>query len=197
MSPEPRIPTPDSQGVSNNKIQQKREAHQWWVANKIVRKSDAVAVEDLQIKNMMKRCKPLASETGRFLPNGQAAKRGLNRSIADASWYALTQKLEYVAAKSGKKLYRVDPRHTSAIERASRGEFLSGFTRLKFGPNQNLTKSEAIVCLVNGLELKGGNPDSLKVYSDQSLIPNFAVSAIATATDLNIVVKIGRASCRE
>jgi len=113
MSPEPRIPTPDSQGVSNNKIQQKREAHQWWVAHKIVRKSDAVAVEDLQIKNMMKRCKPLASETGRFLPNGQAAKRGLNRSIADASWYALTQKLEYVAAKSGKKLYRVDPRHSS------------------------------------------------------------------------------------
>ena len=61
----------------------------------------------------MKRCKPVASETGRFLPNGQAAKRGLNRSIADASWYALTQKLEYVAAKAGKKLYRVDPRHTS------------------------------------------------------------------------------------
>ena len=98
---------------AQHKIQQKREAHQWWVANTIVRKSDAVAVEDLQIKNMMKRCKPVASETGRFLPNGQAAKRGLNRSIADASWYALTQKLEYVAAKSGKKLYRVDPRHTS------------------------------------------------------------------------------------
>ncbi|MEG4628059.1 hypothetical protein QUB56_00110 [Microcoleus sp. AR_TQ3_B6] len=62
----------------------------------------------MPIKNMMKRCKPVASETGRFLPNGQAAKRGLNRSIADACWYALTQKLEYVAAKSGKKLYRVD-----------------------------------------------------------------------------------------
>jgi hypothetical protein len=90
------------------------------------------------------------------------------------------------------------------------------------------------VSLVNGLELKGGNPDSLKVYSDRSLIstplassgvksnqqsilnyhsvfrltvnsqqstvnnnsgatgidmiPNFALSAIATATDLNIVV---------
>ena len=96
--------------------------------------------------------------------------RSLYRSIADASWYALTQKLEYVAAKSGKKLYRVDPRHTSAIERASRGGFLSGFPGLKFGPNQNLTKSEAIVSLVNGLELKAGNPDSLKVYSDRSLI---------------------------
>jgi hypothetical protein len=43
--------------------------------------------------------------------------------------------------------------------------------------------------LVNGLELKGGNPDSLKVYTPRSVITNFAVSAIAlTATDLNIVV---------
>ena len=85
-------------------------------------------------------------------------------------------------------IYRVDPRHTSAIERAYRGWFLSGFPGLKFGPNHNLTKSEAIVSLVNGVELKGVNPDSLKVYSDRSLIPNFAGSAIATATDLNIVV---------
>ena len=93
-----------------------------------------------------------------------------------------------MAAKSGNKLYRVDPRHTSAIERAYRGWFLSGFPGFKFGPNQNLTKSEAIVSLVNGVELKGVNPDSLKVYSDRSVIPNFAVSAIATATDLIIVV---------
>ena len=65
---------------------------------------------------------------------------------------------------------------------------MSGFPGLMFGPNQNLSKSEAIVSLVNGLELKGVNPDSWKVYSDRSLIPNFALSAIATATDLNIVV---------
>ncbi len=97
----------------HNKIQQKREAYQWNTANRIVKKADAVAVEDLQIKNMMKRCKPVPSEIGRFLPNGQAAKRGLNRSIADASWYSLTQKLEYLAAKSGKRLYKVNPRYTS------------------------------------------------------------------------------------
>ena len=65
---------------------------------------------------------------------------------------------------------------------------MSGFPGLKFGPNQNLAKSEAIVSLVNGWELKADNPDSLKVDSDRSVIPNFAVSAIATATDLNIVV---------
>ena len=42
--------------------------------------------------------------------------------------------------------------------------------------------------MVNGLEIKGGNPDTLKVYSDRSQIPNFALSAIATATDFKIVV---------
>ncbi|WP_293336100.1 S8 family serine peptidase [Microcoleus sp. CAWBG58] len=76
----------------------------------------------------------------------------------------------------------------SAIERANRAGFLSGFPGLKFGPNQNLTKSEALVSLVNGLELKGGNPDLLKVYSDRTQIPNFAVNAVATATALKIVV---------
>lgn len=76
----------------------------------------------------------------------------------------------------------------SAIERANRGGFLSGFPGLKFGPNQNLTKAEAIVSLVNGLQLKGGNADSLKVYSDRTQIPNFAVNAVATATALKIVV---------
>ncbi|TAE49226.1 MAG: peptidase S8 [Oscillatoriales cyanobacterium] len=76
----------------------------------------------------------------------------------------------------------------SAIDRANRAGFLSGFPGLKFGPNQNLTKTEAIVSLVNGLELKGGNPDILKVYSDRNQIPNFALSAAATATALKIVV---------
>ena len=97
----------------HNQIQQQRESYQWNVAKRILKRADAVAVEDLQIKNMMKRCKPVKSEAGRFLPNGQSAKRGLNRSIADAGWYALTQKLEYLAVKSGKKLYRVNPRYTS------------------------------------------------------------------------------------
>ncbi len=97
----------------HNKIQQRREAYQWNIAKKIIDRADAVAVEDLPVKNMMKRCKPVKSETGRFLPNGQSAKRGLNRSIADAGWYALTQKLEDLAVKSGKKLMRVNPKHTS------------------------------------------------------------------------------------
>ncbi len=52
---------------------------------------------------MMKRCQPIKSEAETFLSNGQSAKRGLNRSIADARWYSLTQKLEYLAASVRKE----------------------------------------------------------------------------------------------
>jgi putative transposase len=92
----------------------RRNAYQWQVANKLVKKADAVVVENLNIQGMVKRCKPKRDEkTGRFLPNGQAAKRGLNRSILDASWFGLISKIEYVAAKSGKVLLKVNPQHTS------------------------------------------------------------------------------------
>jgi putative transposase len=97
-----------------HKIAVQREAYQWQVAKKIVKKSDAIAIEDLNIAGMIKRCKPKHDiKTGRFLKNGQSAKRALNRLIADASWYSLTQKIEYMAAKSGKIVLRVNPRHTS------------------------------------------------------------------------------------
>lgn len=63
---------------------------------------------------MMSRCFLQRDEaTGRFLANGQSAKRGLNRSIADASWSELISKIEYMAAKSGKVVFRVNPRHSS------------------------------------------------------------------------------------
>ncbi|MDJ0658251.1 MAG: transposase [Crocosphaera sp.] len=113
----------------SHRIAVKRESYQWQTAKKIVLKSDAIAIEDLQISNMIKRCKPKYDEKtsdpalivgarehasrGRFLKNGQSAKRALNRLIADASWYSLTQKIEYMAAKSGKIVLRVNPRHTS------------------------------------------------------------------------------------
>lgn len=37
----------------------------------------------------------------------------MSGSIADASWYALISKIEYMAAKSGKVVLKINPRHTS------------------------------------------------------------------------------------
>ena len=66
---------------------------------------------------MKKRCgtKEDINKKGRFQQNGQSRKRGLNRSISDASWYSLTKKIEYLAAKQGKVFERVNPRFTSQI----------------------------------------------------------------------------------
>ncbi|HLO49395.1 MAG TPA: S8 family serine peptidase [Kamptonema sp.] len=76
----------------------------------------------------------------------------------------------------------------AAILKANQAGFLAGFPGLKFRPDQNLTRVEAIVSLVNGLQLTGGNLNSLNVYSDRNQIPYYADGPIATATDKKIVV---------
>lgn len=102
-------------GLFHQKISDKRQAYQWKVANKIVsRNVDAIALEDLNISGMMRRCRVKVDEkTGRFLKNGQSRKKGLNRSISDASWGELTLKIEYLAAKQGKIVIKVNPKYSS------------------------------------------------------------------------------------
>ncbi len=54
-------------------------------------------------------------KTGRFLNNGQSRKKGLNRSISDASWGELILKIEYLAAKQGKVVIKVNPKYSSTL----------------------------------------------------------------------------------
>ncbi|MEK0187028.1 DUF1565 domain-containing protein [Microcoleus anatoxicus] len=76
----------------------------------------------------------------------------------------------------------------AAIEKANRAGFLTGYPDTTFRPNQNLTRAQAVVSLVNGLQLVGGNPNSLSVYSDRAFIPSFATAQVATATERKMVV---------
>ncbi|MEG5177638.1 zinc ribbon domain-containing protein [Microcoleus sp. A2-D5] len=63
---------------------------------------------------LMRRCRVKIDEkTGRFLKNGQSRKKGLNRSISDASWGELILKIEYLAAKQGKVAIKINPKHSS------------------------------------------------------------------------------------
>ena len=102
-------------GRFHKKITDKRTAYQWSVANTIVsRKVDAIALEDLNISSMLRRCKVTTDEkTGRFLKNGQSRKKGLNRSISDASWSDLILKIEYLAVKQGKVVIKINPKYSS------------------------------------------------------------------------------------
>jgi len=96
----------------HKKIVDRREGYQWQAASKVIKTADAVVHEDLNIQGMKKRCKPKRVQ-GRFMPNGQAAKRGLNRSIADAAWGGLFAKVGWLGQKAGKPVLPEHPSYTS------------------------------------------------------------------------------------
>ena len=76
----------------------------------------------------------------------------------------------------------------TAISQAAAMGFISGFPDKTFRPQQNLTRVQAIVSLVSGLGLTGGNPNLLQFYSDRAQIPSYATEALSTATQRRLVV---------
>jgi putative transposase len=81
----------------------------------LVRDHDVIAAEALNIAGMTRRARarPDPDYPGRFLPNGQSAKAGLNRSILDAGWGVFLTVLRAKAESAGRTVVEVDARHTS------------------------------------------------------------------------------------
>lgn len=98
---------------TQHKLTQIRDGHNWKAANKIVKTAEAVAREDLNIKNMVKRAKPKHDGKGGYKRNGASAKTALNQRIKDCAWGDIFQKVAWLAGKSGKPVFAVNPRHTS------------------------------------------------------------------------------------
>lgn len=96
-----------------HKIAQQREGYNWQAASKIVKTADSVAREDLNIKNMVKRAKPKHNGKGGYKRNGASAKTGLNKVILDCGWGDLYSKIAWLAAKSGKPIFVVNPKFSS------------------------------------------------------------------------------------
>jgi putative transposase len=97
----------------HHKLSLKRDGYNWAAATRIVKTADSVAREDLKIPNMVKRAKPKHDGKGGYKKNGAAAKSGLNKRILDCGWGDLFQKIAWLAAKAGKPVFAVNPRHTS------------------------------------------------------------------------------------
>jgi putative transposase len=100
------------------KLHQKtaRQRKQWHyeLAGELLDKADVLFVEDLQVSNLTHRAKPKPDENGKYLPNGQSAKSGLNKSFADAGISGfLNEILPYKAEQAGKKVIKVNPKGTS------------------------------------------------------------------------------------
>ena len=99
----------------HRKIANQRKDFHHKQARTLVRRYDLMAVEGLQIVNMVRRAKPVPDpdNPGQFLPNGARAKSGLNRSISDAGWGQFVSILRAKAEDAGRTWIEVDPRHTS------------------------------------------------------------------------------------
>jgi putative transposase len=96
-------------------VRRTRLDHAHKTALALVRDHDLIVHEALQVANMTRRPKPKPDEAnpGAFLPNGAAAKGGLNRSINDAGWGVFLRVLAHKAESAGRELIAVNPRHTS------------------------------------------------------------------------------------
>ncbi|WP_144053720.1 RNA-guided endonuclease InsQ/TnpB family protein [Baaleninema simplex] len=93
-----------------------RQRKQWHfeTAQELIDKAEVIFVEALKVSNMFRRNKPKQGEDGAFLPNGQSAKSGLNKSFADAGIAGfLNEILPYKAAKANKQVVKVNPAGTS------------------------------------------------------------------------------------
>jgi putative transposase len=86
------------QGREHQRIARARKDHAFKTAHALVQTGKQVFVhEDLNLKALSKRNKAKQSEDGKFLPNGQAAKSGLNKSWTDAAFGQFFTILEYIA----------------------------------------------------------------------------------------------------
>jgi putative transposase len=98
----------------HRKIANQRKDFQHKAARKLVNRYQVIVFEDLQVKNLTKVPAPKQDkETGKHLPNGAAAKAGLNKSILDAGWSTFTQMVSVKAAWAGRTVVFVNPSMTS------------------------------------------------------------------------------------
>jgi len=106
------------------RIARARLDHAYKMSHRLVRTGKKVFFhEALDLRNLTKRNKPKQDESGKFLPNGQSAKAGLNKSWQDAAFGQAFQILEYIAEKAGARVIAVNPAYTSQLL-AYRDEFV-------------------------------------------------------------------------
>jgi putative transposase len=102
-------------GKAHRKIRNQRRDFLQKQSKKIVSRYQVIVFEDIQTSNLTRRPKPKQDENGTYLPNGAAAKGGLNKSILDASWGTFVSMCTFKAACAGRTLVKVNPRYTSQV----------------------------------------------------------------------------------
>ncbi len=76
----------------------------------------------------------------------------------------------------------------NAIQTAYRAGFLSGYPDGQLKPNEQLTRIQGLAGLAQGLGYSSADTSILSVYQDVNQIPNWALEALAGATEKKLVV---------
>ena len=96
--------------VAHQKLQRSRDVQHHTISRKIINEYDLIAVEDLEIKQML-RVKKTSNDKLSFM--SPAAKRGMRRNIGLSAWGSFVHQLVYKAEDAGKLVIKVDPRGTT------------------------------------------------------------------------------------
>jgi putative transposase len=102
-------------GKAHRKVANQRRDFLHKESRELVNAYGVIVFEELQPVNMSKRQKPKQDENGNSLPNGAAAKSGLNTWINDAGWGMFQQFCLSTAEEAGRTVLFVNPKYTSQV----------------------------------------------------------------------------------
>lgn len=96
----------------HQKIARQRKQWHFEITKKLCQRANVIFIEDLKIANLRRKNKPKKVE-GKYIPNGQSAKSGLNKSLSDCAIGQFVDILHYQAKKLGNLIVKVNPKGTS------------------------------------------------------------------------------------
>ena len=104
------------EAMLHQKIARARKDHAYNTAQSLLNTGKKVFFhEKLNLAGLSRRNKAKTDETGKFLPNAQSAKSGLNKSWADAAFGQFFNILKFKAEKAGALVTPVNPQYTSQL----------------------------------------------------------------------------------
>ncbi|MGB3402450.1 MAG: S-layer homology domain-containing protein [Microcoleaceae cyanobacterium] len=124
-------------------------------------------------------------EDGTFKPEEPMSRAAVAAQIEDAFGFAENERKNALDFEDVGQEYWAE----SAIDETTKTGFLSGYPGDVFRPERPMTRTEVLVALVSGLDLKpSGDPQEiLSVYKDADQIPAWAVEQVAAATEAGLV----------
>ncbi len=104
------------EALLHQRIARARKDHAYKTAQKLLETGKKVFFhEKLNLSGLSRKNKPKQDEKGKYLPNGQSAKSGLNLSWADAAFGQFFEILAFKAEKAGAQVIPVNPQYTSML----------------------------------------------------------------------------------